>query len=451
VGSPVFERLRALLARRRVHAGPAPGAVPVRTPELIAALLRQQDQVPTGGAGAWRLEKRLRLQEKPGPGPAAQRALEQADEDTLDLVLLLFERILQHRALPGAVKAEIARLQIPIAVVALVDKDFFERSDHPARRCLDHLARSGRGWVDDGARPADGALGQIRRAVEQVLADHGRDPAVFARVDAELSARLAHEEERARGNEARLCRELDERERRLSAHALVQGLVEERLGACQELPEAVRSLVAEGWEQVMLAAYLEGGETGERWRSAVATLERLLWSVQPKVADEDRRELLRGIPELLRRLRESLADVAYDPRRLAARFRELQALHLAALRRAKGPPSATSVPAAGADAVSAASAARGRTADRSPAVGLRIGTWLEMRLSEGPVRVKLAWYGAESGIHLFVDRRGEKVLELQRADLETYLEHGLALVLGDDAKRLLDWAIDDLAQALERG
>jgi hypothetical protein len=458
--SSAFDRLRLLLRGRRGYSRSAPGAVLVQTEELLSVLSRLEAQSARGAVDASQvdlLRRRLREELRLRVGPSVGCALVQADEDTLDLVFLLFERILRGRALPDAIKALIARLQIPIAKVALADKSFFEDRDHPARRVLNHLAETARGWVDDGERSPEGVYGRIRWAVEEVLAGYGGDPDIFARLDAVLCVPLAREREQARASEAGARRALEERERRVGVQALVRGVIDERLGAYDEVPDVVSSLVYEGWEQVMLAAYGDGGTAGARWRSALATLDRLLWSVQPKLVDEDRRELLRGIPELLRVLRESLAEVAYDPRRLAAGFRELQALHIAALRRAEGPGGvateasrhapARALPPGGPAPVSVGG--RGKGAERPPAAGLRIGSWVEMRRGEGPMRAKLAWHGAASGLHLFVDRRGQKAMEVGEEDLQTLFAQGMAVIV-DEETPLVDRALQTLVQSLER-
>jgi len=226
------------------------------------------------------------------------------------------------------------------------------------------------------------------------------------------------------------------------------------------VPAVISALLYEGWQEVMLAAYLRGGTGGEEWQNALATVDRLLWSVQPKVEYGDRRELLRGIPELLRTLRESLAGVSYDQRRLARWFKELQALHIAALR-GSGPAQAeaASPPATvgGDTGIRPESAGqpqvqRGGTAPSKPAERLAVGTWVEIRRSDaGVLRAKLAWRSPESGLHLFVDRTGHKALELSDRELASLLEHGTATILGDVEAPLVDRALETLLQSLKSG
>src|SRR5690606_5883111 len=66
--------------------------------------------------------------------------LNQMDEDVINLVSMLFEFILNDNQLPASMKALIARLQIPMLKVAILDKSFFGKEGHPARRLLNEIA-----------------------------------------------------------------------------------------------------------------------------------------------------------------------------------------------------------------------------------------------------------------------------------------------------------------------
>ena len=62
----------------------------------------------------------------------------------------------------AAVKAVGAVAVVPVAKVALLDKSFFGKDSHPARRLLDTMARAGIGW-----EPA-------RTDVQDIIADAWR-------------------------------------------------------------------------------------------------------------------------------------------------------------------------------------------------------------------------------------------------------------------------------------
>ena len=68
------------------------------------------------------------------------------DDDAINLVSMLFEFILDDRQLPTPMKALLARLQIPMLKVVVLDKSFFSRGGHSARRLLNELATAAIGW-----------------------------------------------------------------------------------------------------------------------------------------------------------------------------------------------------------------------------------------------------------------------------------------------------------------
>lgn len=459
-----FNELRQLLARHRAHRANAPKKSLIATSALLEIISRLEQELgirASGGSQAKLLRIRLRNELRlHGGGPS--RSLTAEDEDTLDLVFLLFENIFQGNDLDDTVKDSIGRLQIPVVQLALEDKGFFDDRQHPARLLISHLAASTLGWVDRGDRKSASIPGRIEQAVRQVLKGKQRDREFYAQVDAEFVRLLDDELNPVREAEKRACREIQEREDHSNAEAVVAKLIDERLQAWDHVPEVVSSLVYEGWEQVMLAAYRDGGPSGDPWRRAVSILDRLLWSVQPKFEDDERRELMRGIPELLRILREGLGRVSYDQRRVAVKFRELQALHIAALRpgeasgRAQESPQSKlsqahrPVPAAKAATVEdGASLQGGSLRPRLAVYGLRVGTWLEVRGDGEDKRVKLAWHGAESGVYLFVDRQGRRALELSDRELVSRFAQGLATIVGEADSPVVDRAIESLVRTLE--
>ena len=72
------------------------------------------------------------------------------DAFTIDIVAMLFDYIFDDRTIPDKLKALIGRLQIPVLKVAMLDKQFFSKKSHPARRLLDEIAAASIGWSEEG-------------------------------------------------------------------------------------------------------------------------------------------------------------------------------------------------------------------------------------------------------------------------------------------------------------
>jgi hypothetical protein len=455
-GRVPFDSLRSLLNAWR---DPQPAVGPddpdevviIQTSDLMAILSRLQDaswKTRPGPFAAQELRARVdgALQTDPLAQGTRSRSLGEIDEDTLELVSLLFDSIIQAADLPDPIKVLVGRLQIPLVKVALLDKTLFDNPDHPARRLLNRIADATVGWAEDEERTPSSLYGRIERIVDRIIGQFDRDMAIFSDLDADLADYVAREGARARATEEQVCSVATERNRIAAARLKAQAVIDERLQAARRVPAVVESLLNEGWREVLYGAYLSGGAQGRKWLKAVDIVDRLLWSVQPKADPQDRRDLLRGIPELLRTLRAGLAAIDFDQRVVARWFRELQALHLTALRGAVAPQ--TTAESSAPTATHGHRAAGTEASD--PLRRLAPGCWVELvRDDARRVRVKLAWVSADRQRLQFVDRQGYEGPELARDNLATLIEYGLAsIVRNEDDPPLMDRAVATLRSSL---
>jgi len=223
-------------------------------------------------------------------------------------------------------------------------------------------------------------------------------------------------------------------------------VIHERLRGREDIPVAVASIVYEGWADVMLKAFEQQGENSHAWRQTLRLLDRLLWSVEAKPDPAARRELLRRIPELLRRLRGHLGEVISDQRLIARWLKELQTLHIAVLR---GP----AAPSAGVSALDRAAGDAAESIDpasrRFDVDALPLGTWIAIARDDASwFRAKLAWRSSDGDTLMLVDRLGRKGFEMSRGDLSTLLEQELAEVIGDGSQPLVDRAMAAMRHTL---
>jgi hypothetical protein len=122
----------------------------------------------------------------------AARIANPADRMTMDVVALIFDYIFRDPSIPKAQRRVFARLQVPIAKAALLDRSFFSDRNHPARRLLDDLAAAAVGAQgNDDYRTAFDAL--AREIVDRIAANFGVD-VVFEAADAEIRPFALHEQ-----------------------------------------------------------------------------------------------------------------------------------------------------------------------------------------------------------------------------------------------------------------
>lgn len=493
----VFGALQALLSevrgsglpRREVPAD----AVPITSNDLMRLLSHLQQHLSAQKVDD--IDVRFQLDSlltRASAKSGRSRVVGQVDDDVINLVSMLFEFILDDRSLPDSLKALIGRLQIPMLKVAVLDKTFFSRGSHPARRLLNEIASAAMGWSEQDDLQRDVLYQRIEQVVLRLLNDFVDDPGIFSDL---LSDFLAYTGDERRRSELLEQRTRDAEEGRakaeLARQQVEQALNERLLG--RTLPEVVVRLLQEAWSKVMLLTCLKHGAESEEWLATLATMDDLIWSVELHEAPEARMRLLELVPGLLKSLREGLTSAAFDPFSTSEFFSQLESLHVQAFQRFKRPePEPVVADIAEPDAPIAADAAlvvdlpelELEAAAEAPAMvevveeiillapgesrapepeaslpegdealdqvdNLRVGSWVEFQEDEDhKVRCKLAAIIKPTGKYIFVNRTGMKVLEKTRMGLAVEFRRG-AIRLLDDAL-LFDRALESVIGNLRK-
>ncbi|KES21650.1 MULTISPECIES: DUF1631 domain-containing protein [unclassified Pseudomonas] len=457
----------SLAARRQVPAD----AVPISSNDLMRLLSHLQDHLPAQGMDEVDVRHHLdhlltRVSHKSG----RSRVVGQVDEDVINLVSMLFEFILDDRNLPDSLKALIGRMQIPMLKVAVLDKTFFSRGNHPARRLLNEIASAALGWAEQTDLQRDSLYQKIEQVVMRLLNDFVDDTAIFGVLLEDFIAFTGDERRRSELLEQRTRDAEEGRARADAARREVAQVLNQRLFG-RTLPEVVVRLLREAWSKVLLLTCLKHGSDSQPWRDAVATMDDLIWSVEPHEDPESRTRLLEMVPQLLKSLREGLTSAAFDPFSTGEFFSRLESLHVQAFQRFKqaqeaaadddlldGIPlldDAVETPAAQTsgqpemvavvEEIVLATPGEERAPEPEELLAdddeslrkvdeLRVGSWVEiLEDSEHKLRCKLAAVIKPTGRYIFVNRTGMKVLEKTRM--------GLAVEFRRNAVRLLDDAL----------
>ena len=422
----------------------APAAVPVANAAVHATLAKLQAQTAAIG-GARRsmadLHNALLAQMRADHGP--QAALTVKDNDTFDLLDMLYGQI-QHEVRPNAVAADLlTRLQVPVARAALSDPAFFVRDQHPARELLNAVAEAGANWL--GEEDIDPQLvHKLGRAVDQVVNDYQGDAAVFETANEDIQQHfraLAHKAELAerRHVEAARGKERLETAKQQAATSIEQLCVQ------AEPPRFVQSLLKQAWSDVLTLTLLRSGEGSEQWQQRQQETARIaeVTCVPPGSAPSD--------TELGGQVETALLQVGYHQDEAAAIARRLSTpggeddsssrTELTARIRAR---TRLGEQAEGSEAHRATPLARSPAEeDRYRQLRtLPFGTWFEFTTNQqGDLRrQRLSWYSLLTDNALFVNPRGQKVGEHSLDALARLMASGQVRIVSEDKSRLIDRA-----------
>jgi len=472
----VFSALQELLVYVRGNLTPRPDngaeARPISSQDLLRLLSHLQQYVPRA-ENPDDFDLRTQLEQLIGRVSARSgkfRTVGTVDEDVINLISMLFEFILDDRNLPGSLRALIGRLQIPMLKVAVIDKSFFSRGSHPARRLLNEIASAALGWGGRDDSQRDSLYTRIDQIVQRLLHDFVDDPAIFTELLVDFLAFTSDERRRSelleqRTRDAEEGRALAE----LARQRVQQALNDRLLG--RTLPEVVVRLLQEAWSKVLLLTCLKHGEQSGEWKAGLQAMDDLIWSVEPHDEPDARQRLLELVPGLLKSLRDGLSSAAFDPFATSEFFSQLEALHVQAFNHVARPAGeadeiAIDEPGDGPTMMAVVEeivlVAPGEQVISEPSLHLpendeglmqvdklRLGSWVEIQEDEDhKLRCKLAAIVEPSGRYVFVNRTGMKVLEKTRMGLAVEFRRGTIRVLDDSL--LFDRALESVLGNLRK-
>lgn len=418
------------------------------------------------------------------------------DVMTIDIVAMLFDYIFEDSAIPADVKGLLARLQIPVLKVAILDKSFFSRKQHPTRRLLDRLASASIGF--HGASQANAPLfKKIAAIVDHIHVEFETDIQLFSDSLADLEGFLAEQEKDSAEFVEKSARVVFEQERREMARMIAQDEIERRC-ATAELPPTVVALLRGPWARVLERVYLREGGRQAHFGASLEAADELIWSVLPKQDAAERRRLVGLLPGLLKQLHSGMEVAAVEAEDRVRFFASLVDCHAAAVKAglrggnvaellASSPPNTSTGPLfeklvaeEAARAAAARSAAKTGFArihfseagvsiqevtsfdaparepatpvDRTPDVAvpfeLKRGNWVEFRQLGGrEVRAKLSWISPHRGVYLFTRPGSDEAFSIAPDVLEQQFKSGQ--VRRVDEASIVDRAVDNMVHALQ--
>jgi Protein of unknown function (DUF1631) len=426
-------------ARGGSYSGPR-GSEVVSTPALLEELAQRKQQLK-------------------------QAASTPNERATIEIVALLFQSILTEERIPASIRVWFARLQMPVLRVAVGEPDFFATIDHPARRLIDRMGGCVMGFDSKIRKGGDVIEVEIKRIVQVVEAYPDTGRRVFQTVMTEFDKFLEHyfkNENEASRKGVSLAQQVEQRET-----LTIQYTIELRK-MLNEMPvqEGIREFLFHVWADVLAMTAVTSVGTGtlsDETKAMKRAAADLIWSASAKVSRDERSEVIRRLPPLLKTLREGMKSAGMST---AKQDEHIQSLNssLAAAFTAKSAaipvermeelmgrletleellPEAEDVEIdesmvldlSGHESSELEVVGEGGSmptpAMLAWATELQVGSWFMLDFRNRNEPVQLAWQGLRRQLALFVSPQGRGVL-FQKHRLAAFLQAGLLVPAQDE-------------------
>jgi Protein of unknown function (DUF1631) len=225
----------------------------------------------------------------------------------IDIVAMLFEFILRDTEVPAEVRAQLGRLQFLVLKTALRDPTFFTHKSHPARMLVNRI-----GSISLSLRQVDPSgkhlTAEICRIVEVLLADTEERVELFAQVLDEFDQFVARELRTVDEDVERAVLAMESVESRTLQFARITSMIADGLSILKIDPK-LHHFIVHTWAHVVERSGRVDVADSKHYRSMVPDL---IWSIAPKVAEVDRKALIKMLPGILATMREGMTILEWD-------------------------------------------------------------------------------------------------------------------------------------------
>ncbi len=377
----------------------------------------------------------------------AMLSASQIETVMIDAVAMLFDYLFEDQGIPEHLKQLIAKLQVPVLKVAILDRGFFTQRDHPARRVLDMIASLA---VQPAGKEGkvDPLQAEVEAIIEKIINEFDQDAGVFEQACGALAELQAKREQELEAGMADSVAEIQRAERSEMAETVVRDHVRRAL-AEQPAPETIALFLRDQWAPLLIREYVDEGETSPHLSAHIETMRELLWSVQNKPDMDSRLMMVRILPGLLKRLREGVEKVGMPGDAVEKFFAGLVTLHANAVR-----PSSLTVPLPEAESLlddlpadETSETEIGindpRYAEPLPEIedeftlcaqSLQKGDRLQFHHDDGSSSwVHVVWVSGLKGNYLFSDMNGHNMFSISPQRLADKMRSGRAVLAGRES------------------
>jgi hypothetical protein len=439
-------------AKRPPGAPPPPPAGSLPTRDVLHALNRLEVDPNSPGVGInlSDIKQTLLAQGRQQQGRAV--ALSQADNDTFDLLGLLYNHLHGELRADAPATSLLKRLQVTLLRVALQDHSFFVRPAHPARQLLNTVAETSAKWLaEDDFDPQ--LLTPLQEAVTHAVKNFDGDVSIFEESNKRLQNHVDTQVRRAESLEKRHIEAARGKEKLEVAKQRAERTLAELTGSV-DLPKFTRALLNQAWADVLTLTGLRHGEGSEEWNRQIDATKQIVEACTHRHSNDEH-------PELRGHIETALRQVGYHEDEAEVIARRLSSSHTEEEAEADGASRTELTMKLKARTRLGEDMQRARKPDLPPRTPqeqecyerlrlLPFGTWLEFVTNQqgDAVRRRMSWFSPVTDNALFVNQRGQRIGEHSMDSLARMMAKDQVRVVTVQRASLVDRAWSAAVNAL---
>jgi len=368
----------------------------------------------------------------------SQQYLEQQDRDTINLVTMLFQLIIENKNIPDPIQVTVTKLHIPFLKAAIQDNSLLANKQHPAQMLLDLISSSAVGWRME--LDTDNIfINRVNDTVDSILAENNLSKDFFNTQLNSYQSFISQHKNDFKVEQKRVQEKSMAKDRIITAMKTVEALLAHKIEDTP-MPMLIKNMLLGPWKNLLALLLVRDSNTSEKYLRMVQFIDDLIDILKSKQYEI---VIQKNIEKLCVEYEVGLKLVAYNGEELNNKREELYQcllkLHKLDDRRKNinfFPENSHSTSVKTQDQLSSSKNQTGSAKnpkiktdslkdlnqkDKKMVAAIRTGMWLAFSDDDEPFQAKLSWISPRSGKFLFVNSKGLKTIDKTPQELATGL------------------------------
>lgn len=354
-----------------------------------------------------------------------KKHLAPADEDTLDIISLLFKAIKDDDLINEELKTSFLKLQFPLTELALSDYAFLGDSIGTGRKLLDHLYDAAQ-FLNGGDKSFYTIKETLDKLINSICTDShcGMDETKIL-VD-KFSVTMQKNRQCSKIFQKRAIDLINNKE----AVELSKKIIDQKINYYiqdREVPTFITDFLFNTWKDLLLLVYLNKDSHPRSWDKSLNITQHLILSVTPTKDKVLRKEIVNSLPTLFKGLQSGLKRISIEQTLQVQFFKDLGNYHDELWTNKKFNFSSLSKKQS-TQAIEEPKKPKTPVSMKDPnyfqAKTLQLKQWIHIKTNTDTRWGQLVWLNSETEQYLFVDKNGNKFLESSMPDLVKLFKEG---------------------------